>query len=130
MQYHCLFCSQSLKQPTKCKAIDLNDIEGLTVAKAIRQFHVGKIVNFDCTNCNPGGEMEYICYFSMLPQVLVFKKEKSVANDGQLQNGSFIYETNIILRDTDRTVCHYSLFNLLVFIQQEKKRFSCFSFVN
>ena len=122
MQYYCPFCSQSSKQPMKYKAINLDDIEGLTVTEAVRQFRVGRIVDSDCTHCNPGGGMEQINYFSKLPQILVFKQEKSVANDRQLQNGSFIYETNLILRDPDRTVCHYSLFNLLVFIQQEKEK--------
>ena len=104
-----------MKQPIEYEAIDLHDIEGLTVIEAVRQFRVGKIIDRDCTVCNPGGEMEQIDYFSKLPQILVFKQKKSVANDGQLEN-------EIILRDPDRTVCYCSLFYLLVFIQQEKKK--------
>lgn len=108
MQYYCPFCSVSVKQPAKYKAINVR--EGLTVTEAVKQFRVSKIIDRDCTSCNPGGGMEQIDYFSKLPQILVFIP---LANDGQLEN-------EIILRDPDRTVC--SLFNLLVFIQLKKKK--------
>lgn len=117
MQYYCPYCSVSVKLPIEHEVIDLHDIEGLTVTEAIRQFRVCRIIDRDCTSCNPGGGMEQIDYFSKLPQILVFKPKKSVANDGQLEN-------EIILRDPDRTVC--SLFNLLVFIQLKKKIYLLF----
>ena len=59
-----------MKQPAKYKAINLR--EGLTVTEAVKQFRVSKIIDRDCTSCNPGGGMEQIDYFSKLPQILVF----------------------------------------------------------
>ena len=111
-------CSKSLKQSTKYKAIVLHDSERLTITEAVRQFRVSRINDRDCPYSNIG-KVEKTDYFSKLPQILVFKREKSVANDGQLENESFIYETNINLRDADRTVC-YCLVCL----------FTCFSLVN
>nr|POE98175.1 hypothetical protein CFP56_72253 [Quercus suber] len=96
-EYYCHYCRVSVKRPIEYEAIDLHDIEGHTVTEAVRQFRVGKIIDRDCTFCNPGGEMEQIDYFSKLPQILVFKLKKSVANDAQLEN-------EIILRDPDRTI--------------------------
>ncbi|XP_030963516.1 uncharacterized protein LOC115984632 [Quercus lobata] len=106
-EYYCHYCWVSMKQPIEYEAIDLHDIEGLTVIEAVRQFRVGKIIDRDCTVCNPGGEMEQIDYFSKLPQILVFKQKKSVANDGQLEN-------EIILRDPDRTRHFYTLYGVVL----------------
>ena len=110
--------SKSLKQSTEYKAIVLHGNERLTITEAVRQFRVSKINGRDCTYCNIR-KVEKTDYFSKLPQILIFKRKKSVANDGQLENESFICETNIILRDADRTVC-YCLVCL----------FTCFSLVN
>nr|XP_023922246.1 uncharacterized protein LOC112033698 [Quercus suber] len=106
-EYYCHYCRVSVKRPIEYEAIDLHDIEGHTVTEAVRQFRVGKIIDRDCTFCNPGGEMEQIDYFSKLPQILVFKLKKSVANDAQLEN-------EIILRDPDRTRHFYTLYGVVL----------------